>query len=67
MMPGSGTALGIDVGSVSVNLALLAADAEVLATSYHRCEGRPVEVLAAALEDLATAHPAARPTAAPIN
>jgi predicted CoA-substrate-specific enzyme activase len=37
--------LGVDVGSISVNLALINKKEEVLRTLYKRSEGRPLEIL----------------------
>ncbi|MDD5772495.1 MAG: acyl-CoA dehydratase activase [bacterium] len=45
--------LGIDVGSVSVDLALLDKDFKLLAHSYLRTKGRPIDVIKQGLEDLA--------------
>jgi len=45
--------LGIDVGSVSTNLALISPDDELLYGVYLRTRGKPVEVLAEGLAELA--------------
>ncbi|HUV04235.1 MAG TPA: acyl-CoA dehydratase activase [Armatimonadota bacterium] len=45
--------LGIDVGSVSVNVAVLGRAAEVLETQYIRHKGRPMQVAADAIEEIA--------------
>ena len=37
--------LGVDVGSISVNLALLDEKEEVVKTLYRRSQGRPLEIL----------------------
>jgi len=47
--------LGIDVGSVSTNLALTDADGNVIKEIYTRTQGRPIEVVGAALKDIADA------------
>ncbi len=44
--------LGIDIGSVSLNLALLAPDFRIVKTSYRRMLGRPLISLKTALEEL---------------
>jgi predicted CoA-substrate-specific enzyme activase len=55
--PGAGAGepayLGIDVGSVSTNLAVLNDAAEVLHEIYVRTEGRPIEVVSAGLRTIA--------------
>ena len=45
--------LGIDIGSVSTNLAVLNESAEVLHDIYVRTEGRPIEVVTAGLRAIA--------------
>ncbi|MBW2277079.1 MAG: hypothetical protein JRF63_06270, partial [Deltaproteobacteria bacterium] len=45
--------LGVDVGSVSTNLALISPDNELLVGLYLRTRGKPVEVLAEGLAELA--------------
>jgi len=45
--------LGIDVGSVSTNLALIDADGNVIKEIYTPTQGRPIEVVGAALKDIA--------------
>ncbi|MDP6379749.1 MAG: acyl-CoA dehydratase activase [Phycisphaerae bacterium] len=50
--------IGIDIGSVSVNLVLMSADYGVLEDRYIRHKGRPLEVGLAALEDLLDRTPA---------
>lgn len=44
--------LGIDVGSVSVDIALLDENLRLVASSYLRTEGRPIDVIKQGLEDL---------------
>lgn len=46
--------LGIDVGSVSVNLAVIDKSGEVKETVYIRHKGRPMETAASALRDIAS-------------
>jgi len=48
--------LGIDVGSVSVNLAVLNGAHEILDTTYIRHRGRPMEVTAEALRETLAKH-----------
>ena len=43
--------VGIDVGSVSVDLALLSPDGEVMETKYIRHHGRPLRVAGTALRE----------------
>ncbi|MFH1287639.1 MAG: acyl-CoA dehydratase activase, partial [bacterium] len=45
--------LGIDVGSVSVNLVILDKDLNLAASSYLRTKGRPIDIIKQGLEDLA--------------
>ena len=45
--------LGIDVGSVSVNLAVLGRSGDILETRYIRHKGRPMQVAADAVEGIA--------------
>ncbi len=47
--------LGIDIGSVSTNLAVLNDAAEVMQDIYVRTEGRPIEVVSAGLGSIAEA------------
>jgi len=47
--------LGIDVGSVSVNVALMDEAGNVLATRYLRHKGQPMQVAAAAIRDVLAA------------
>ncbi len=58
-LPDNGTVqdayLGIDVGSVSTNLAVLNDAAEVMHEIYVRTEGRPIEVVSAGLQSIARA------------
>ena len=49
--------LGIDVGSISTNLAVLDSEHEVLLTSYFRAEGKPICSTQSALAELAVALP----------
>jgi predicted CoA-substrate-specific enzyme activase len=55
-MPGNGeqipTYLGIDVGSVSTNLALLDAEGRLLHGIYLRTAGRPIEVVQEGLQEI---------------
>jgi predicted CoA-substrate-specific enzyme activase len=44
--------LGIDVGSISVKLALLDEGRNILSTSYHRLRGQPLPTVYRALEEL---------------
>ncbi|MGB8656371.1 MAG: acyl-CoA dehydratase activase [Candidatus Zixiibacteriota bacterium] len=44
--------LGIDIGSVSVKVALLSTQGEILQTHYRRSRGQPLPTLQAILEDL---------------
>jgi len=52
-MSGKYLRLGIDVGSVSVNLAVLGRAGEILETQYIRHKGRPMQVAADAIEKTA--------------
>ncbi|MEW6088036.1 MAG: acyl-CoA dehydratase activase [bacterium] len=45
--------LGIDVGSVSVDFAVLDKNAKLVASSYLRTKGRPIDVIKNGMEDLA--------------
>jgi len=61
-LPGHSQAVsvGLDVGSISVNLVVLAADHSIVTDEYIRHNGRPVEVAAAALaRTLETCSPSA--------
>jgi len=53
-------ALGLDVGSVSVNTVVMGPDGEVLEEQYSRLHGQPVETVLRCLEDLLRRHPAER-------
>src|SRR3972149_5787751 len=44
--------LGVDVGSVSTNLALIDKDNEVLAYVYRRTQGQPILAVKAGLQEL---------------
>ncbi|MBN1781452.1 hypothetical protein JW948_10030 [bacterium] len=44
--------LGIDIGSVSTNLALITPDGDLIHGIYRMTEGRPIEVVRAALEEM---------------
>jgi predicted CoA-substrate-specific enzyme activase len=46
--------MGIDLGSVSLNVVVVDAKNQVRTARYHRTEGRPLLVLLASLEELAT-------------
>ena len=50
--------LGLDVGSVSINLVLLNKDYRVLEKLYLRTQGKPIEVLKEGLEKLYESMPA---------
>lgn len=52
-----GLLVGLDVGSISVNVAVLSADGSVISEKYLRHNGRPVEQAAAALAEVIEAHP----------
>jgi predicted CoA-substrate-specific enzyme activase len=45
--------LGIDLGSVSLNMAVIDSGAQIKASTYRRTEGRPLAILVSCLEDLA--------------
>jgi len=45
--------LGIDIGSVSTNLAVIDPDGNVIKEIYTRTQGRPIEVVAACLKQIA--------------
>ena len=45
--------LGIDVGSVSTNLAVIDSEGSVIKEIYTRTQGRPIEVVTAALKEIA--------------
>ena len=49
--------LGIDVGSISANLVLIDADAQVAFADYRRVDGRPLRAAQAALAALRAACP----------
>ena len=49
-----GLILGIDVGSVSVNLAILKPNGEILDTCYIRHKGRPMQVAAGVIQESLT-------------
>jgi len=49
--------LGVDIGSVSVKTAWIAADGTLISHLYHRHHGRPLEVAQAVLADELAAHP----------
>ena len=51
--------LGIDVGSISANLVLIDAGAQVVFADYRRVDGRPLRAAQAALAALQAAHPQA--------
>ncbi|MDM7916796.1 MAG: acyl-CoA dehydratase activase, partial [Candidatus Eisenbacteria bacterium] len=57
-MPSSGNgspvevALGIDIGSVSTNVVLLTREGQIVREIYTRTQGRPIEVVTAALAEL---------------
>jgi activator of 2-hydroxyglutaryl-CoA dehydratase len=44
--------LGVDIGSVSVKVALLSGDREILRTYYRRSKGQPLPTLKGILEDM---------------
>jgi activator of 2-hydroxyglutaryl-CoA dehydratase len=46
--------MGIDLGSVSLNVVVVDAKNQVRTARYHRTEGRPLPILLASLEELAT-------------
>jgi activator of 2-hydroxyglutaryl-CoA dehydratase len=43
--------LGIDLGSVSLNMAVIDSGAQIKASTYRRTEGRPLAVLMSCLEE----------------
>ncbi|ADL13733.1 acyl-CoA dehydratase activase [Acetohalobium arabaticum] len=49
--------LGIDVGSVSINIVILDTDGEVIKKSYLRTKGQPIEVVQQGLKDLSQSLP----------
>ena len=51
-MAGKDTSLGVDVGSVSVDVAILDGSGQILETSYIRHKGRPMQVAADAIQQL---------------
>ena len=50
--------IGLDIGSVSVNIVLMDRSGSILESHYHRTRGQPVEVTLAALEDVLSRTPA---------
>lgn len=54
------TYLGIDVGSISTNVVLMNAQAEVLFTAYRRVDGNPIQSVQKALEDMRQSCPDSR-------
>lgn len=49
--------LGIDIGSVTIKLALINKDGEIVHSIYHRTEGRPIQAIQVGLRDLRTKLP----------
>ena len=47
--------LGIDVGSVSINLVLMDEDQRIKEKLYVRTEGKPIPILKKAIEDISKA------------
>ncbi|MGA1864912.1 MAG: BadF/BadG/BcrA/BcrD ATPase family protein, partial [bacterium] len=53
-MSDSQVILGLDIGSVSVNMALLSTDSAVLRTAYIRHKGQPISTIIDILDDLSS-------------
>ncbi|MCX5998788.1 MAG: 2-hydroxyglutaryl-CoA dehydratase, partial [Chloroflexi bacterium] len=53
----NGVYMGIDVGSVSLNIAIVDAESRILASVYRRTRGQPISVLADVLESLSRDFP----------
>ena len=58
-MDGTGLALGLDIGSISVNTVLLDRDGRILEERYAWCRGKPFHVLAIEVAAVLERHPAA--------
>ncbi len=49
--------IGIDIGSISVNLVVLDHEKKILENRYHYCHGRPFHTLREALDNILSAYP----------